>query len=129
MMPFLHLMIARKLCGYTSSSRVQIQGPRCRAVVLSLPSAATFKTLPSVVMKPAPPNHIITSLLLPNCNFATVIDCNVNTWSTGYLICTPQRVKWYRLRNAKEETKKARTLAKALTGSEICTAHVWTSPL
>ena len=51
-----------------------------------------FSTLSSVVVKHALPNHIIILLLLPNCNFETVIDCNVNTWYTGYLISNPQRV-------------------------------------
>lgn len=32
------------------------------------------------------PNQIITSLLLLYCNFATVVNCNVNIWYARYLI-------------------------------------------
>jgi hypothetical protein len=35
-------------------------------------------------------NHKIISLLLHNCNFAVVINCNVNIWNIGYLIYDPQ---------------------------------------
>jgi hypothetical protein len=38
------------------------------------------------------PNHKIISLLLPNCNFATVMNCNVNMPDAGYLICDSVKV-------------------------------------
>jgi hypothetical protein len=37
-------------------------------------------------------------LLHHNCNFATVMDCNVNTWYAGSLICDPNGVTTHRLR-------------------------------
>ena len=47
-----------------------------------------FNTLPHVVLTP---NHEIILLLLHNCNFATVMNSNVNIWLAGCLICDPQR--------------------------------------
>lgn len=44
-----------------------------RAVVLSLPNTEPFNTVPNV----ATPNHIIISLLLNNCYFATVMNHNL----------------------------------------------------
>ena len=42
------------------------------------------------------PNHNIIVLLLHNCNGATVINCNVDIWYAGYLICKPgERVTWW----------------------------------
>jgi hypothetical protein len=37
------------------------------------------------------PNHKIISLLLHSCNFAPVMDCDVNILYAGYLICDPKR--------------------------------------
>ena len=36
-------------------------------------------------------DHKVILLLLHNCNFTTVMNCNVNVWDTGYLICDSQR--------------------------------------
>ena len=45
------------------------------------------------------PNHKIISLLLHNCNFATVVNHNVNILYAGYLICnSPKVVMVHRLR-------------------------------
>jgi hypothetical protein len=47
------------------------------------------------------PNHKMISLLLYDCNFATVTNCNINIISVGYLIFDPQNcVTTYRLRTA-----------------------------
>jgi hypothetical protein len=35
------------------------------------------------------PNQKTILLLLHNCKFATVMNCNVNAWYAGYLICNP----------------------------------------
>lgn len=43
-----------------------------------------------VVMTPT----IKLSLLLHNCNFSTIVNCNVNTWYTGYLICKSPKWLW-----------------------------------
>jgi hypothetical protein len=41
------------------------------------------------------PNHKIPSLLLHNCNFATVMNLNVNIWYAGCLICNScEKVVW-----------------------------------
>ena len=54
-----------------------------RAVALNLPNAATLNSVPHAVVTP---NHKIISLLLRNCDFATVMKRDVNTWCTEYLI-------------------------------------------
>ena len=46
-----------------------------RAVVFNLPNTMTLKYSSSCCRDP---NHKIISLLLHNCNFATVMNCNVN---------------------------------------------------
>jgi hypothetical protein len=43
-------------------------------------------------------NHKIISLLLHNYNFATVMNCNVNIWYKGYLICNPIEYATHRLK-------------------------------
>ena len=48
-----------------------------------------FSALPHTEIAPT---YNIISLLLPNCNFATVMNHNINTWCAEYLICDPQRV-------------------------------------
>lgn len=45
-----------------------------------------FKTLPHVVLTP---NHNITSLLLHYCNFATIVDCNINVYMQSICHVTP----------------------------------------
>lgn len=35
-------------------------------------------------------NHKIILVLLHNCNFVTVMNCNVNTGYAGYQMCDPQ---------------------------------------
>lgn len=45
-----------------------------------------FNTVPHVVVTA---NRKIISLLLYNCNFASVLNCNVNIWYAGHLICDP----------------------------------------
>jgi hypothetical protein len=45
-----------------------------------------LNTVPHVVITP---NHKVISLLLYNCNFATLVNCNINIWYVEYLICDP----------------------------------------
>lgn len=44
------------------------------------------------------PNHKIIPLLLCNCNFVTVMSCNVNIWYAGYLVYDSKGVVAHRLR-------------------------------
>lgn len=46
-----------------------------RVVVLNLPNSASFNAVPHVVVSP---NHTFIYLLLYNCRFATVVNCNIN---------------------------------------------------
>jgi hypothetical protein len=64
-------------------------------VVLHLPSAVTFDTVPHVVLTPS---HRISSLLLHNCNVAAVMNCNVNTWYAGISYVIPNVVTAHRVR-------------------------------
>lgn len=49
-----------------------------------------FNEVPQVVVI-SPPNHKIILMLLHNCHFATAMNCIVNIWYAGYLICNLQR--------------------------------------
>lgn len=55
-----------------------------RAEFLSLP----FNTAPPVAVTPT---LKLFSSLLYNCNFASVVNCNINIFCTGYLICNPRK--------------------------------------
>lgn len=44
----------------------------------------SFNSVPHTVVNP---NHEIILLLLHNCNFATILNHNVNIWYVEYLIC------------------------------------------
>lgn len=48
-----------------------------------------FNTVLRVMM---PPDHKIISFLLHQ--FAAVVNCNVNAWYAGYLICNPLKEPW-----------------------------------
>ena len=52
------------------------------SVVLNLPTVVTFNTVPPAVVTP---NHKLILLLLHNCNFATVMDHNINILCAEYL--------------------------------------------
>jgi hypothetical protein len=54
-----------------------------------------FNTAPHAVVTPT---HTITLLLLHKCNFATVMNHNVNIWHAGYLIDDPEGVTTHLLR-------------------------------
>jgi hypothetical protein len=56
--------------------------------VLNLPNASALSYSSSGCGDPAP-NYEIILLLLHNCNFATVMNYNVNIGDTGHLICNP----------------------------------------
>lgn len=53
------------------------------------------------------PDHKIILLLLFNCNFAAIINDNINIWYIRHLICgTPQEVATHRLRTTALGGKK-----------------------
>lgn len=54
-----------------------------------------FSSRPHVVVTST---HKTILFLLYNCDFATVMNGDVNTWYSGYLICDPRGVRTQRLR-------------------------------
>ena len=54
-----------------------------KAVILQLPNAATFNTVPHVVESP---NYKIVFLSFQDCNFSTVMNQNLNISDIRYLI-------------------------------------------
>ena len=54
----------------------------------TFPMLWPFNTIPHVVVTP---NNKIILLLLYNCNFASIMNCNVNIWYAGYLVFDPWR--------------------------------------
>ena len=47
-----------------------------------------FNTVPQVVVKsPCPTTIELSLLLLHNCNFATVMNCNISVGYAGYQVC------------------------------------------
>ena len=52
-------------------------------MALNLPNAVIFNSVPHVVVSP---NHKIILLLIHNCNFTTVMDCNGNTFGDRGLL-------------------------------------------
>lgn len=78
-----------------SNTLPQSHSKASRAEVLTFLMLQPSNTVPHVVVT-HPPNHELISLLLCNCNFATVANHfatvanhNVNIWYAGYLACNP----------------------------------------
>ena len=68
-------------CDHWSNNRFHV-----KAVIFNPPNAEFFNTVPHVVVTPT----IKIFLLQPhNCNFAIVMNQNVNFWYAGYVICKP----------------------------------------
>lgn len=59
---------------------------RAKAVVLSLPDAVTLYTVPHVIVTPTIAS---LSLLFHSCNFATIMNCNVNICIFRWSLKTP----------------------------------------
>lgn len=82
----------RSLLVYISSSQV------CSSNAAVLNPLQCFNSLIPYLMLGWHPNYKMISLLLYNCNFANVVNCNVNIWCAGYLICNSNGVTTHRLR-------------------------------
>jgi hypothetical protein len=81
-----------------------------------------FNTVLHVIMTPG---HKIITLLLQNCNFATVMNQDVNVWNAGHLICNPyERV--HRLRTPALEDLSWQTSSMGNTPeAEKWKGHLW----